>query len=64
MLLWEGQLQKVSFELGFELKERGEFPRLTVSEFQTVGAIKLNECSPKPFKKNSGMFSSFSLGER
>ena len=37
---------------------------MTGSEFQTVGTIKLNERSPKPFKFLFGIFSRFSLDER
>ena len=37
------------------------FRRLAGSEFQTAGATKLNEHSPKYFKLLSGVFKSFTI---
>ena len=39
----------------------GRFHRLAGREFQTDGAIKLKESSPKDFKLRFGIFKSFSL---
>ena len=58
--LENGQSKEESPELGFELR-MGIFCRLSGSEFQPDGAMKLNECSPKDVELRFGMLKTFSL---
>ena len=48
--LQKGLSKEENLELGFELGRERRFRRLTGSEFQTNGAIKLKEQSPKNVK--------------
>lgn len=57
--LQKGLSKEENLELGFELGSERRFRRLTGSEFQTNGAIKLKEHSPKNVKLHSGIFRSF-----
>ena len=57
-------LKKESFELGFEVRERGKFRKLAGSEFKTAGAMKLKEQSPTDLRLRFGIFKIFPLEDR